>query len=61
MAKEAYINQNDCVGCELCTKICIAFKIAANGKAEFCPEVIAKENEIQDAIDNCPVQCIHWK
>ncbi len=61
MAKEAYIVQEKCVGCELCTQICPAFRIATNGKAEFFAKIPIEEAKIQEAIDNCPAECIHWK
>ncbi len=61
MGRQAYVHQEDCVGCELCTKICTAFQIGSNGKAEFLAKPNVAENEIQDAINNCPAQCITWK
>lgn len=61
MTKQAYVVQADCVGCELCTQICPAFHIATNGKAEFFATIEVEEAKIQEAINNCPAECIHWK
>ncbi len=60
--KKVYVDQNQCVGCELCTKICEAFKMNADGKSEMVLKSIEGfEVQIQDAMDNCPAQCILWK
>ena len=60
--KKVYVDQNQCIGCELCTKICSAFQMNSYDKSEVVAESIeGLEEQIQDAIDNCPAQCIHWK
>ncbi|NUM33231.1 MAG: ferredoxin [Candidatus Brocadiae bacterium] len=60
--KKVYVDQNQCIGCELCTKICKGFQMNAQDKSEFVLEQIeGLEDQIQDAIDNCPAQCIHWQ
>lgn len=61
MNQQAIVNQTDCIACELCTQICPAFRIASNGKAEFFAQIQADTAKIQEAIDNCPAGCIHWK
>jgi len=51
MSREVYIDEDECIACGMCQDI--------------CPEVIkpqgGPEDLIQEAIDACPVSCIHWK
>jgi len=37
------------------------FRMADDGFAEVHDPSGATEEEIQGAIDNCPVNCIHWQ
>jgi ferredoxin len=37
------------------------FQMGDDGFAEVHDPTGASEKEIQDAIDNCPVNCIHWQ
>jgi ferredoxin len=37
------------------------FRMGDDGYAEVYDPTGASEKEIQDAIDNCPVSCIHWQ
>jgi ferredoxin len=62
MAKAPWVDQDECISCELCiTNIPEVFRLAVNGKAECYNPNGATEKEIQaSAIDICPVQCIHW-
>jgi len=63
MAKEVYVDQDECTSCGLCVdSLPAVFRFADNGKAECYDSGGASEQEIQDnAIDICPVSCIHWK
>ena len=62
MAKEVYVDKTECTGCGLCADtLPSVFKMGDDGLAEVFNSEGASESEIQDAIDNCPVQCIHWK
>ena len=61
MAKEVYIDRDECTSCGQC--------------ADDLPEIFAvddddiaivvghngSEDEIQEEIDACPGECIHWK
>lgn len=63
MAREVLVDEDECISCELCiNNLPTVFRYAASGKAECYDSEGATEAEIQaDAIDGCPVSCIHWK
>jgi ferredoxin len=63
MGKKVYIETEECIGCESCVELCPevfgfdedaekAFVIMAEGGSEEC---------IDEAIETCPVECIHWE
>lgn len=63
MAKVVYIDRDECIGCESCVGICpevFSFD-ESQGKAQVYNPDGAPEEKIQEAIDTCPVQCIHWE
>ncbi|GFO69746.1 hypothetical protein GMLC_33250 [Geomonas limicola] len=62
MAKEPYVDKNVCISCELCVNMVPdVFQMGEDGFAEVHDPTGASEKEIQDAIDNCPVNCITWQ
>lgn len=63
MSNIVYIDTEECIGCESCVELCPdvfgfdeeaekAFVILPKGGPEDC---------IDEAIDTCPVECIHWE
>jgi len=62
MAREFYIVEDECIACGTCAETCpncFHFEEGmdvAQVKGFDCPE-----DEIEEAIDNCPAQCIHWQ
>jgi len=57
------INTEECIGCESCVEICLevfAFD-ESEEKAYVIKEEGGPEDLIQEAVDNCPVECIHWE
>lgn len=63
MGKKVVIDQDECEGCESCVEICpevFGFdednEVAYVKKSEGGPE-----DEIEEAMDNCPVDCILWE
>lgn len=63
MAKRVIIDADECTGCETCVELCeevfgfnedeeIAVVILPQGGPEDC---------IQEAMETCPVECIHWE
>jgi ferredoxin len=62
MAREVYINQDECTGCSACVDIAPeVFKMNNDNLAEIFNSSGAPEDKIQEAISSCPVECIHWK
>ncbi len=63
MAKIPWVDRNVCISCGLCIGNSPGvIRYADIGKAECCDPNGASEEEIQsEAIDDCPVECIHWK
>lgn len=63
MAKEPWVDQDTCISCGLCTdNVPEVFRFDDSGKAECYDPIGASEEEIQNnAVDVCPVSCIHWK
>jgi ferredoxin len=63
MEKEPWVDQDACISCGLCIdNLPAVFRSAENGKSECYDPNGASEAEIQsEAIDVCPVSCIHWR
>ncbi|CAH2031379.1 ferredoxin [Trichlorobacter ammonificans] len=63
MAREIWIDEEECISCELCVNnLPAVFRLAINGKAECYDPAGASEERIEsDAINVCPASCIHWK
>ena len=63
MAKKVSVDQVECISCGLCVdNLPSVFRFDESGKAECFDSFAATEYEIQaNAIDVCPVSCIHWE
>ncbi|HEU0265332.1 MAG TPA: ferredoxin [Geobacterales bacterium] len=62
MARVPTVEQEVCISCGLCVSACPGvFRLNASGKAECFDPTGASEQEIQQAIDGCPVSCILWQ
>lgn len=62
MGKRPVVDQDSCISCGLCVSTCPAvFRFNGAGKSEVFDPAGATEQEIQAAIDGCPVQCISWE
>jgi len=62
MAKKPYIDQETCIACELCVATAPGvFRMNDENLAEVFDSLGAPEEIIQEAIDNCPVNCISWE
>jgi len=63
MAKQPWVDQDECISCGLCvSNVGGVFRFNDDGKAECFDPSGASEQEIQsEAIDVCPVSCIHWR
>lgn len=61
MAKVPVIDADLCTGCELCVDSCAAVFAMEEDLAVVTDGEGASEEEIQEAIDNCPVEAIAWQ
>lgn len=63
MSKTVYIDEEECIGCGSCVEICPEVFQMQEGeeKAEVIKPEGGPEDLVQEAIDTCPVSCIHWK
>lgn len=63
MSREAYVDQELCIGCGICAdNLPDVFHMTSHGKAECFDPNGATEEEIQlQAIDLCPLTCIGWR
>jgi ferredoxin len=63
MSQKVCIETEECIGCENCVELCPdvfgfddsaekAFVLKSEGGSEEC---------IEEAIETCPVECIHWE
>jgi len=62
MSKRVFVDQEECISCGMCAgNLPAVFRMGENGKAEAYDPDGASEDEIQsEAVDACPVACIHW-
>jgi len=62
MARRVYLVEEECIGCGTCAELCpTVFSLNEDeGKAEVIKPLGGPEELIQEAIDSCPVECIHW-
>lgn len=62
MAQEVYVDQEACIGCGLCVSIVPElFRLSDAGVSEVYDRSDSGDYTIQEAIDSCPVNCIHWR
>jgi ferredoxin len=63
MARKVFIDEEECIGCGTCEEICPeVFKLnEETDKAEVISQEGAPEDKMEEAIEACPVECIHWE
>ena len=62
MAKKAKVDPAICIGCGTCVALCGAsFKMGDDGKSVAIDPAGNSEQEVQGAIDACPVKAISWE
>lgn len=60
--KKLVVNKDSCIGCGTCTTISPkVFKMGDDGKAEIIDQAADTAENIQNAIDSCPVTAISYK
>jgi ferredoxin len=60
MAKEFYIKQEECISCGTCAELCPNCFTLEDGMAAEVVSFDCPEDDIQEAMDSCPSQCIDW-
>ena len=62
MARRPYVDQEACIGCELCANtLPEVFRMNEQHLAEVHNPEGGTEGQVQEVIDACPVNCIHWE
>ncbi len=62
MAKEIYIDRDECTSCAQCSDdLPEVFAMDDEDLAIIVNHEGASEDEIQEEMDACPAECIHWK
>jgi ferredoxin len=63
MGRRVMIVEEECIGCQSCVEICPeVFQFnEETEKAEVIKAEGGPEDLIEEAIDTCPVSCIHWE
>ncbi|XP_047044737.1 chaperone protein dnaJ C76, chloroplastic-like isoform X1 [Lolium rigidum] len=58
---QVFVDEFTCIGCKICANVCPnVFEIEEDfGRSRVCSQTCSPDL-IQDAIDSCPVDCIHW-
>ena len=57
------IDQDACIGCEVCEQLCPeVFKVDdATHKSKVINPTGATTEKIEEVMDNCPAACIYWQ
>lgn len=60
--KRPVVELSDCIRCEVCVEACPAvFRMNDAGFVEVADLSIYPEEEVNEAIKNCPADCIFWQ
>lgn len=60
--KRPVVELSDCIRCEVCEEACPAvFRMNDAGFVEVADLSIYPEEEVNEAIKNCPADCIFWQ
>jgi ferredoxin len=60
MPRVPFVDPDLCTGCELCVETVPSVFGMEGDVATILDPDAAEEEEIQEAIDNCPVEAISW-
>ncbi len=63
MSKRVYVDEEECIGCGSCEELCPEVFKPDEGtqKARVIEPEGGPEDLIEEAIEACPVECIHWE
>jgi ferredoxin len=60
--KRPVVELSDCIRCDVCVGVCPAvFRMNDAGYIEVIDLSAYPEDEVNEAIKNCPADCIHWE
>ncbi|KAG2425743.1 hypothetical protein HYH02_014959 [Chlamydomonas schloesseri] len=61
-ADRVFVDEFSCIGCRNCNNVCPkTFGMEEDyGRARVMVQDVDSEEKLQEAIDTCPVSCIHW-
>ncbi len=60
--KRPVVELSDCIRCEVCVEACPGvFRMNDAGYVEVADLSAYPEAEVDDAIKNCPADCIFWQ
>jgi ferredoxin len=60
--KRPVVELSDCIRCDVCVGVCpAAFRMNDAGYIEVIDLNAYPEDEVDEAIKNCPADCIHWE
>ena len=60
--KAVWVDEEECIGCQYCVHVASNTFIVEEeyGRSKAVRQDGDKPEIIQEAIDTCPVDCIHW-
>jgi ferredoxin len=60
--KAVWVDEASCIGCRYCAHVaCNTFFVEPNrGRSRAIRQDGDSQERLQEAIDTCPVDCIHW-
>ncbi|RLA80934.1 MAG: ferredoxin [Deltaproteobacteria bacterium] len=63
MGRKVYIDEEECVGCGTCEELCPEiFELdEETGRAKVIEPEVEDEGCVEEAMDTCPAECIHWE
>lgn len=61
MAKVVFVDRETCISCGLCVSLAPEVFRFEEGRSIAYDPFGAPENKIQECIDGCPVNAIHWR
>lgn len=59
---QVFVDELTCIGCQNCTAVCPATYMMEPdfGRARVMAQKVDNDETLQESIDCCPVDCIHW-
>ena len=63
MGRRVFVDEEECIGCGSCEEICPEVFVLNEDteKAEVINPEGGPEDLIEEAMEACPVECIHWE